>query len=135
MYIHDLDSLRFLEVNAAAVAHYGYTREELLAMTALDIRPVEDAASLGRFLAEVGRTAPDHGQLWRHRNKRGEIMLVKVTSAPVIFAGRAPASSSPTTSPTSSWSTPPCATARASCGRRRRWLTPAAGNGTSVPTR
>lgn len=33
MWVHDLDTLRFLAVNDAAIVHYGYTREQLLAMT------------------------------------------------------------------------------------------------------
>ena len=34
-------SLKFLEVNEAAIQHYGYSREEFLAMTIMDIRPAE----------------------------------------------------------------------------------------------
>ena len=32
MWVYDLGTLRFLEVNNAAVAHYGYSRAEFLAM-------------------------------------------------------------------------------------------------------
>ena len=42
MWVYDVESLKFLTVNDAAVAHYGYSREEFLAMTIMDIRPVED---------------------------------------------------------------------------------------------
>jgi PAS domain S-box-containing protein len=43
MYVLDLSTLRFLEANDAAVRHYGYTREELLKMSAADLWPSEDA--------------------------------------------------------------------------------------------
>ena len=39
MWTFDRDTLRFVAVNDAAVRHYGYTRDEFLAMTLADIRP------------------------------------------------------------------------------------------------
>ena len=42
MYIYDAKTLAFLDVNEAALAQYGYAREELLRMCITDIRPVED---------------------------------------------------------------------------------------------
>ena len=41
MWVFERESLRFLEVNQAAVAHYGYTHDEFLGMTLADIRPPE----------------------------------------------------------------------------------------------
>ena len=37
---------KYLAVNDAACEHYGYTREEFLAMTIRDIRPPEDVPAL-----------------------------------------------------------------------------------------
>ena len=42
MWTYDRQTLRFVAVNDAALAHYGYTRDEMLAMTIADIRPPED---------------------------------------------------------------------------------------------
>jgi PAS domain S-box-containing protein len=39
MFVFDEETLRFLAVNDAAVRHYGWPREEFLAMTVLEIRP------------------------------------------------------------------------------------------------
>ena len=39
-------SLRFLEVNEAAVVRYGYSRDEFLAMCITDIRPEEEMPRL-----------------------------------------------------------------------------------------
>ena len=33
MWVYDTETLRFLAVNEAAIRHYGYTRDEFLAMT------------------------------------------------------------------------------------------------------
>src|SRR5439155_763128 len=46
MWVYDCETLRFLAVNAAAVARYGYSEQEFLAMTVRDIRP---ASELPRF--------------------------------------------------------------------------------------
>jgi PAS domain S-box-containing protein len=55
MWVYDLESLRFLEVNPAAVEHYGYSREEFLQMTLLAIRPAEDRP---RLLAHMSQPRP-----------------------------------------------------------------------------
>ncbi len=39
MWVYDPDSLAFLAVNDAAVRHYGYARDEFLAMTVKDLLP------------------------------------------------------------------------------------------------
>src|SRR5690606_11798807 len=45
MWVYDLHSLKFLDVNEAAVAHYGYSKVEFLSMSIQDIRPQADAAA------------------------------------------------------------------------------------------
>jgi PAS domain-containing protein len=42
MWVFDEETLRFLAVNNAAIEHYGYSREQFLSMSLLDIRPRED---------------------------------------------------------------------------------------------
>ena len=46
MWVYDAETLAFLAVNEAAEQAYGYTREEFLSMTILDIRPAEDIPDL-----------------------------------------------------------------------------------------
>jgi PAS domain S-box-containing protein len=88
MWFFDTATLAFLEVNDAAVAHYGYSRDEFLAMTIADIRPPED---VDRMRATVGRAGPgeiDEAGVWRHRKKDGSIILVEITSHAVERRGR-----------------------------------------------
>ncbi|MFI5015320.1 MAG: EAL domain-containing protein [Hyphomicrobiales bacterium] len=54
MWVFAKESLRFLAVNDAAVAHYGYSRHQFLAMSILDIRPGEDREEI-RKLAGTGK--------------------------------------------------------------------------------
>jgi len=46
MWIWEVSTRRFLAVNDAAVAHYGYDRELFLTMTIEDIRPREELPAL-----------------------------------------------------------------------------------------
>ncbi|MBI4674174.1 MAG: PAS domain S-box protein [Chloroflexi bacterium] len=87
MWIYDLDSLAFLQVNDAAVEKYGYTRDEFLRMTLDEIRPPEDVP---RLLADVKQKRPplQHSGQWRHRLKDGRIIDVEITSYTLEFEGR-----------------------------------------------
>jgi two-component system cell cycle sensor histidine kinase/response regulator CckA len=87
MFVYDAVSLRFLAVNEAAVRNYGYSREEFLGMTLLDIRPEEEAGKLVATLAQYrGGTARATGL--RHRNRDGTLMDVEVTFDDIDFEGR-----------------------------------------------
>jgi two-component system cell cycle sensor histidine kinase/response regulator CckA len=76
-WMYDVETLRFLDVNEAAVREYGYAREEFLAMTIKDIRPPEDVPALleAEHRAEL---QPKFG-IWRLRKKGGEIIHVELT--------------------------------------------------------
>jgi PAS domain S-box-containing protein len=88
MWFFDVDTLRFVAVNDAAVEKYGYTREEFLAMTIKEIRPPEEVDRLLRVTGRVAQglnTTPG----WRHRAKDGRIFDVEIIGYPVPYAGRA----------------------------------------------
>ena len=87
MWVYDLESLRFLVVNEAAVRRYGYSRQEFRALTIRDIRPPEDVPALLANVARVGRGL-DNAGLWRHRRKDGSIIDVEITSHTLEFDGR-----------------------------------------------
>ena len=87
LWVYDLETLRFLDVNEVACSKYGYTREEFLAMTIRDIRPPEDFAALERSV----RTQPTgvfSAGIWRHRLKDGTLINVEITSHEMVFMGR-----------------------------------------------
>lgn len=87
MWVYDLESLRFLAVNDAAIQHYGYTRDEFLAMTIKDIRPPEDIPALLDNISHVTQGL-DQAGYWRHFKKDGSIIDVEITSHTLTFAGR-----------------------------------------------
>src|SRR6266508_1097030 len=44
MWVYDLQTLQLLEVNNAAIAHYGYARDEFLQMRITDIQPAQEVS-------------------------------------------------------------------------------------------
>jgi len=87
MWVYDLETLRFLEVNEAAVGHYGYTRDEFLGMGLPDIRPPEDLPRLREDLSRP-RAELDVSGPWRHRLKDGRLIDVAITSHLLTFGDR-----------------------------------------------
>ena len=87
MWIFDIETLVFLEVNQAAVSHYGYSREEFLSMTLKDIRPAEDLAFL---LKSTEPTEIESAQIHevRHIKKNGEIVFVMISWHSLLYKGR-----------------------------------------------
>lgn len=84
IFVFDLNSFAFLDVNEAAVEHYGYTKEEFLSMDFTAIRPGEDVTN---FISQRLINGIDYKEtgVWKHIRKGGEIMIVKVFSHDIIF--------------------------------------------------
>lgn len=88
MWVVDLDTLKFMDVNQATVAHYGYSREEFLAMTLKDIRPHDELSNLHKALTQTkSETAGVVRRVMVHRKKNGELMNVEIQIAPFQFKG------------------------------------------------
>lgn len=87
MWIFDVETLRFLEVNDAALAQYGYSRYEFLRMSIHDIRNEEESQRLLRALQAPQRELEQAGS-WRHRKKNGMEIDVEVTAHGLIWQGR-----------------------------------------------
>ena len=88
MWVYDLDSLMFLAVNDATVAHYGYSRDEFLAMHITDIRTPDESARLMQRIAAVRKEDVRDAGLWQHIRKDGTLIDVEVTAHTLEFAGR-----------------------------------------------
>lgn len=86
MWIYDRESLRFLDVNLSATFHYGFSREEFLGMTVLQIRSSEEA---DRFQeTPIPRKSVALSGAWTHRSKSGEEFEVEVVSYDYNWSGR-----------------------------------------------
>lgn len=106
MYIFDENSLDFLDVNAAALQLYGYSREAFLSMTVKDIRPPDDVpevmaairaqrrllrggtASRQRSELRPGTGVPLSAGEWCHLKRDGPVFDAAVTVNSIPYAGR-----------------------------------------------
>jgi PAS domain S-box-containing protein len=88
MWVFDLQTLHFLNINQAAIDHYGYSEAEFLCMNILDIRPEEDVESV---LKTINNTRQGHKMspqsIFRHKKKNGELIFVESTINPLNFNG------------------------------------------------
>ena len=88
MWLYDMDTLQFLEVNDAAVHYYGYSRDEFLSMSIKDIRPEEDHQDLMNHLQRtIEHDGFNEAGVWRHRKKNGEVFEVEIISHTLEFNG------------------------------------------------
>ena len=88
-WVFDPETLRFLEVNQAAVDQYGYTREEFLAMSILDIRPREGWEEIRGAIAESRIGEPQDAKIRLHQRKDGTVFEVRAHLSRLDFDGRA----------------------------------------------
>lgn len=87
MWVYDLETLQFLEVNKTAELNYGYSRDEFLTLSLKDIRPKEEIDKLIRDI-EQDRTDYQRSGEWKHKRKEGTIFDVEITSHMIEFNGR-----------------------------------------------
>ena len=92
MWVFDQETMAFLEVNDAAVQHYGYTREEFLRMHITAICPVQEVPAMIEYVNKLisGANPSKMGLagVWRHRKKDGCLIDVEIKWSPVTFRGR-----------------------------------------------
>ena len=74
-----LEAREVVDVNRAAMLHYGYSRDEFLAMTIDDLTVEKPPAA---------KVARNPRAVWRHRRKDGTFIDVEITSFAVTFRGR-----------------------------------------------
>jgi PAS domain S-box-containing protein len=84
MWIVSNASHHFLDVNKAAIAHYGWSRDEFLKMTLLDIRtPAEQ-----KIFLDMLRDNPlphINGRVWAHLRADGSEILVRGSSHQIVY--------------------------------------------------
>lgn len=89
MWVFDLETLDFMDVNLSAIKHYGYNRSEFLSMKISDIRPSEELSMLMEEVQETRAINPYFAVgVFKHQKKNGEIILVEVRANPITYKGR-----------------------------------------------
>ncbi len=93
MWIFELATLRIIKVNKAAIERYGYPEQEFLAM---NTRELLQATELKKFDTQFyqndsgkpKRHGIIHSGIWKHQNKKHELIYADITSQDVRFEGR-----------------------------------------------
>lgn len=89
MWVYDMNTLEFLDINKAAIVHYGYDRQEFLSKSLKNIRPPEDLPLLEDALnSNRERNSLYQKRVFRHLKKNGEIIKVEIISSPILFNER-----------------------------------------------
>lgn len=76
-YVYQMDSLRILAVNQAALAFYGYSESEFLGLRVTDLYPQADFGRALRYL-ELPLGERLRQRAWRHRRRDGTLVEVEV---------------------------------------------------------
>lgn len=84
-WIVDLETLRFIDVNMAAIRHYGYSKDEFLSMTARDLHAPEDIPKLEEAMT---RPMKPTDRFARHKKKNGTFIDAEVTAIDLVVDNR-----------------------------------------------
>ncbi len=88
MFVFEIETLDFLDVNDAFIKHYGYTTEEILTMNLKEIRPPEEISTFEEALFEEIKAQKTSFGVYRHKKKNGEIIQVDIQSNFVDYKGK-----------------------------------------------
>lgn len=88
LFVFDAETLRYLAVNDAAIARYGYTEAEFLGMTLMELPPESERPALRRELAKQDRGGLISAGRWKHQRKDGSIIPVEIYAHSTVFGGR-----------------------------------------------
>jgi PAS domain S-box-containing protein len=88
MWVYDAKSLKFLNVNEAALNHYGYSRSEFLSLDANQIGPEsEPEAFLSANESAMDTTLTFPGRIVKHRKSNGDIIDVEIRTSTIDYNG------------------------------------------------
>ena len=86
-WVLDRETLHFLEVNDAAVKQYGYSRDEFMNMSLMDVDQAEEKETRVEHFRKWSGDGRYHGN-WKHRKKDGTVLEVESVSHELNYAGR-----------------------------------------------
>lgn len=88
--IYDLEHFRLVAANAAAVERYGYSREELLNLTRLDLLIGSERAIATRLIATKLKSGDllSQQQTWRERGRDGNVLHSDTRGMTGMYQGR-----------------------------------------------
>jgi len=87
-WLFDPETLNLVDVNYAAVQHYGYSFEEFRRMNLKDLRPQSEVEHLQKAVHQAKSLKGSFTTEAIHQKKDGSLIQVKITSAPLKVGDR-----------------------------------------------
>ena len=84
MWVYEIATYQILDVNDAAIAHYGFSKDEFLTMTVFDLRPPDEFERLIDVAREHHKGIRRTG-IWKHVKKDRSIIDVEVNSHDIMY--------------------------------------------------
>lgn len=89
MWVYDLETLQFINVNEAALTHYGYTRDEFLKLKVTQIRPKNEVDHfLSSFNESLESETLHSGGVFKHQKKNGDVIDVEIRASRIEYNGK-----------------------------------------------
>jgi PAS domain S-box-containing protein len=89
IFIWDMHTFEILEFNGIAQEQYGYTREELLKMTVLDLREPHHHEKIKAFARRFNEEdITKMSGIWEHITRTGEKLILDISSHKIDYKGR-----------------------------------------------
>ena len=85
MWVFDAETFRFVQVNQATVDLYGYSEEEFLNMSLMDIKQKDDIHKATESLGKPNPVREIFKQTLLHHKKSGEIIEMEIYSTPIVI--------------------------------------------------
>lgn len=86
--IYDIENFKFLEVNDAALEHFGYERDDLSGITLLNVIVPEDIPKLKEELEKAMTDPTPHSSVWRIKKRNGDTIYIESRTNPIQYKGK-----------------------------------------------
>ena len=86
MWVYDVKTLRMLAVNEAAAAQYGYSKQQFVGLTLLDLCHADEVVQLHQYL-KLPSSEQAMPRLWRHRRCSGDLIEVEMVTEELEHEG------------------------------------------------
>ena len=84
MWMLSLPAFSFIDVNNAAISHYGFTKDEFLSMDLKDLAPAEEVERFDQIIKVGFQQVTDIG-VWQHKKKNGDVIFVEIMAHDIIY--------------------------------------------------
>ncbi len=89
MWVYDIDTLKFMDVNEAAIKHYRYSYEEFLNMTIREIRPKSEIPKLEAAILQLKQKEKSYSSgEYLHKKKNGQEIIVEIRGNILFYKGK-----------------------------------------------